>query len=101
MEENTAGEARRTRSLITLAMHTVVFMRKEFYFTMNVFSGMSNQELIAAESKLDFRDPDILAEIFRRAEEIEPGITEQYNNSFVSYTLDSDSIFDRAISYLK
>lgn len=67
---------------------------------MNDYRGMSNLELIAAESALDFRDPDVLAEIFRRAEELEPGITEQYNNSFSSCNLDSDSIFDRAVSYL-
>lgn len=64
------------------------------------YKCMSNHKLIAAEGALDFRDPDILAEIFRRAEELEPGITEQYNNSFSSCDLDSDSIFDRAVSYL-
>lgn len=67
---------------------------------MNGYRGMSNQELIAAESALDFRDPDALGEIFRRAEKIEPGITEQYNNSFSSCDLDADTIFDRAVSYL-
>ena len=67
---------------------------------MSDYREMSNQELIAAESTLNFRDPYVLAEIFRRAEEREPGITEQYNNSFSSCDLDSDSIFDRAVSYL-
>lgn len=68
---------------------------------MSAYSEMSNRELIEAERELDFRDPDILEEIFRRAEEIEPGITEQYISSFASCTLDSDAIFDRAISYLE
>lgn len=62
---------------------------------------VSNQELLAAERENDFRDPDLLSEIFRRAEESEPGITEQYNNSFILPFLDSDSIFERALSYLE
>lgn len=64
------------------------------------YRDMSNQDLIKAESELDFRDPDILSEIFRRAEEFEFGITKQYENSFSSINLDSDEIFGRAVSYL-
>lgn len=63
--------------------------------------NMSNLDLITAESELDFRDPDIITEIFSRAEDFEPGISEQYVSAFQSCDLCADDIFDRAIGYLK
>lgn len=61
---------------------------------------MTNRQLVDAEAALDFRDPDILTEIFHRAEEFEPGITALYESSFSSTILSADEIFDRAVSYL-
>lgn len=63
--------------------------------------SMSNRDLISLEASLDYRDPDLCEEILSRAEEFEPGITQLYLESFSSCNLDSDEIFDRAVSYLK
>lgn len=71
-----------------------------YEYSTSEYRNMSNEELIAAEAALDYREPDILEEIFRRAEEFEPGITELYNESFCSSTLNSDEIFSRAVSHL-
>ena len=49
---------------------------------MTAYRHMSNLDLITAESELDFRDPDIITEIFSRAEDFEPGISEQYVSAF-------------------
>lgn len=67
---------------------------------MSDYRSMSNLELIRAEDALDFRDPEILSEIFNRAEECEPGITDEYNRSFRHASMNSDDIFDRAVNYL-
>lgn len=69
-------------------------------FYQQLYRSMSNRELIEADSALDFRDPDLYDEIFTRAEQYEPGITEQYMKSFTSADLNSDEIFDRAVSLL-
>lgn len=64
------------------------------------YKNMDNYELIEEEKKSDFRNPEILLEIFDRAEEFEPGIKDEYIRSFDCVNIDSDDIFDRAISYL-
>lgn len=62
---------------------------------------LTNHDLLAAEDALDYKDPDLLAEIFRRAEEHEPGITAAYE---AAVTGDSpalpDVVFNQARAYL-
>ena len=68
---------------------------------MNEYYSLSNQELIEKESSLDYKDPDLLQEIFSRAEEYEPGITEAYLAAVRNDSSElPDSVFDRAVRYL-
>lgn len=62
---------------------------------------MSNQELVNYENSLDYREPDVIYEILKRAEEFEEGITEKYESSFdPDSEFNTDDLFDRAVSLI-
>lgn len=66
-----------------------------------MYTDLSNSDLLAAEYKLPYKDPDLWAEIFRRAEEIEPGITARYNNAVANDSPElPDDVFNRAAALL-
>lgn len=63
---------------------------------------LTNHDLLAAEDALDYKDPDLWAEIMRRAESYEPGITDALNASIIGDSKDlPDEVFNRACEYLR
>lgn len=56
--------------------------------------NMSNTELLKYEDSLDYRDTDVIEEILRRAEIIEDGITERYEESFQPCKENTDELFE-------
>lgn len=69
--------------------------------TNEYYMSFSNEDLLRLEDSLDYRNPDLWDEIFRRAEDFEPGITDAlYQADRGDSSEDSDAIFDRARKYL-
>ena len=58
------------------------------------YREMSNVELLKYEDSLDYRDVDVIEEILRRAEIIEEGIIERYEESFQPGKEDTDELFE-------
>ena len=58
------------------------------------YREMSNVELLKYEDSLDYRDVDVIEEILRRAEIIEEGIRERYEESFQPGKENTDELFE-------
>ena len=65
------------------------------------YADISNTELIALEESLDYRDPEIIGEILRRAEFYCEGITEQYEAACPEGDPLLSKIFDKAVKALQ
>ena len=81
----------------------------DFFGRTRIFSPeelreMSSKDIVEYEDSLDYRNPDVIEEIMRRAEEKEEGITKLYLSSFEldseSINLNTDEIFDRAVQLI-
>lgn len=64
------------------------------------YSNWTDEELIAEEAKLDYRNPDLIGEILRRAEYYMEGITEKYYAACAESGPIVDQVFDEAVSVL-
>lgn len=65
------------------------------------YTNVTNAELIALEESLDYRDPEIIGEILRRAEFYCEGITEQYEAACPEGDPLLSEIFDKAFTALQ
>lgn len=64
------------------------------------FSKWTDEYLISEEEKLDYRNPDLIGEILRRAEYYMEGITEEYYAACAESGPIVDQVFEKAVKIL-